>query len=102
MEWCAYIDILYSHISQFYIPLHIYVIGSTVQNGHSPLYMASSQGHTEVVDELLKHGADPNMATFVRVRLVLHIIMICALTECMCAVHDCMRYIMLVSWSSMN
>jgi len=40
--------------------------------------MASSEGHTEVVDKLLKHGADPNMATFVRVRL--RIIMICALT----------------------
>ena len=34
-----------------------------VQNGLSPLYMASDKGHTEVVDILLKSGADPKLTT---------------------------------------
>lgn len=33
------------------------------QNGYSPLYMGSRHGQTEVVDILLKSGADPNLAT---------------------------------------
>ena len=32
-----------------------------VQDGASPLYAASQNGHTEAVDTLLKSGADPNM-----------------------------------------
>ena len=35
------------------------------QNGLSPLYVASENGYNEVVDTLLKHGADPNLATMV-------------------------------------
>jgi len=38
------------------------IISSTVQNGATPLYSASQEGHTEVVDTLLKSGADPNLA----------------------------------------
>lgn len=41
--------------------IHVYTF--TIQNGFSPLYSASEKGHTEVVDILLKHGADPNLAT---------------------------------------
>ena len=33
-----------------------------MQGGRSPLYMASQEGHIEVVDILLKCGADPNLA----------------------------------------
>ena len=33
----------------------------TAQNGVSPLFMASQNGHAEVVNTLLKSGADPNM-----------------------------------------
>ena len=36
-----------------------------IQNGVSVLYSASERGHTEVVDALLKSGADPNLATMV-------------------------------------
>ena len=36
------------------------------QKGISPLYSASAIGHTEIVDILLKHGADPNLPTTVR------------------------------------
>jgi len=47
--------------------MHVYVhvhsiILFTVQNGTSPLYMASQKGHSEVVEVLLKSGADPNLA----------------------------------------
>ena len=40
------------------------------QNGASPLYVASQEGHTEVVDMLLSSGADPNLATKVCTALV--------------------------------
>ena len=39
-----------------------YHILSTMQGGRSPLYMASQEGHIEVVDILLTCGADPNLA----------------------------------------
>ena len=46
--------------------VHVHsVISSTVQGGCTPLYLASEEGHTEVVDTLLKSGADPNLATTV-------------------------------------
>ena len=35
-----------------------YNIYFTVQDGFSPLYVASQEGHTDVVDLLLKAGAD--------------------------------------------
>ena len=35
----------------------------TVQNGASPLYVASQEGHSGVVDILLKAGADVHQAT---------------------------------------
>ena len=39
------------------------VLSLTVQNGFSPLYMASEYGHTEIVDLLVRAGADVNQAT---------------------------------------
>ena len=36
-----------------------------IQNDVSVLYSASERGHTELVDALLKSGADPNLATMV-------------------------------------
>ena len=35
----------------------------TVQDGGSPLYVASHEGHSDVVDILLKAGADVHLAT---------------------------------------
>ena len=33
-----------------------------IQDGHTPLIMASQEGHTSTVDVLLRNGADPNIA----------------------------------------
>ena len=39
---------------------------STIQNGFSPLYVASQVGRIEVVESMLKSGADPNQIISVR------------------------------------
>ena len=45
------------------VHVHVYmIVSSTTQDGLSPLYVASQEGHTDIVDILLKHGADPNLA----------------------------------------
>ena len=36
---------------------------SFLQNGFTPLYMASQEGHVEVVRLLVANRADPNLAT---------------------------------------
>ena len=38
------------------------VLSLTVQGGFSPLYAASQEGHTEIVDLLVRAGADVNQA----------------------------------------
>ena len=35
----------------------------SIQGGYSPLYVASQEGHTDVVDILLMKGADVNQTT---------------------------------------
>ena len=46
-----------------YACVHVHsIVLFTVQNGTSPLYTASQEGHTEVVEMLLTTGADPNLA----------------------------------------
>lgn len=45
------------------------VLSSIAQKGVSPLYAASQSGHTEVVDILLKSGADPNMVLVTAISL---------------------------------
>ena len=37
-----------------------------MQDGVHPLYVSSLLGHAEVVDTLLKNGADPNLTTKVQ------------------------------------
>lgn len=44
---------------------HIHWMVITVQDGTSPLYVASQQDHADVVDALLSSGADPNLAVMV-------------------------------------
>ena len=36
---------------------------SELQDGYSPLYVASQEGHTDVIDILLRKGADVNQTT---------------------------------------
>lgn len=52
---------------------HSYASPSTMQDGISPLYAASKEGHAEVVDTLLKSGADPNLVTMVWILVCLHL-----------------------------
>ena len=42
--------------------MKIYVF-TNIQDGISTLYAASEGGHADIVDMLLKGGADPNVAT---------------------------------------
>ena len=48
----------------YIVCVHTYThyILSTVQEGFNPLYAASGAGYTEIVDALLRWGADPNQA----------------------------------------
>ena len=55
------IHVLYTVISR-----HVYItVLCIMQDGFSPLYVASGVGHTDVVDTLLKNGADPNFSSTV-------------------------------------
>ena len=38
-----------------------------LQDGATPLFMASQNGHTSVVDVLLRHGVDPNVPDIVSI-----------------------------------
>ena len=40
-----------------------FVFSFTVQGGFSPLFAASQEGHTDVVDILVKAGADVSQTT---------------------------------------
>ena len=56
--------ILYSPLCSSFLTGHVYtILSSTVQDGMSPLYVASECGHTEIVDLLLGAGADVHQAT---------------------------------------
>lgn len=44
----------------------VVIFDEPIQDGISPLAVASQFGHTEVVDALLNYGADPNQATMVQ------------------------------------
>lgn len=42
---------------------HKYLSHTHPQEGVTPLYLASEHGHKDVVDPLLKNGANPDLAT---------------------------------------
>ena len=42
------------------------------QNGFSPVFVASMEGHTEVVDLLVQAGADIHLATTDKVHVSIH------------------------------
>ena len=45
---------------------------TSIQDGVSPVYVASKHGHTEVVDLLVQAGADIHLATTAKVRVSTH------------------------------
>ena len=49
-----------SHMYMYMYMLTMYLF-TFLQDGVTPLFMASQDGYTSVVDVLLKHGADPNL-----------------------------------------
>ena len=65
--------LIFRHIESVLIVFHTLAIFcfSQTQNGYSPVYPASQNGHTEVVDLLVKAGADINLAT-TKVRVSIH------------------------------
>ena len=50
----------FRHLCAYYVSLHL-------QSGATPLFMASQNGHSSVVDVLLRHGADPHLANRVSI-----------------------------------
>ena len=54
------------------------ILSFTVQYGASPLFMASQNGHTDIVDLLLKAGADVHQTYTV---LLLYICMFCQTSQ---------------------
>ena len=45
-------------------------LSSTLQDGSTPLILASQNGHTNIVDVLLGNEADPNLAATVSIHVV--------------------------------
>ena len=48
-------------IVNLYVLNNYNILSSTAQNGTSPLFIASQKGHTQIVELLLRKGADPNL-----------------------------------------
>ena len=57
---CAQLDMYSTHLR--YACVHIYTFISTLQDGFSPLYVASQKGRTGVVESMMKNGVDPNQS----------------------------------------
>ena len=65
---CGLVDIHYEWRNLYISYVHSTFI---IQDGFSPLYVASGYGHTDVVDILLRKGADVNQTTTNEVQYVL-------------------------------
>ena len=59
-KWLLRCDYVYIHKNRHVAHMYTFVT-YMLQDGISPLFAASSVGQTEVVDTLLKSGADPNL-----------------------------------------
>ena len=64
----------FRHIESVLMVLHTLTIFyfCQTQNGYSPVYVASQNGHTEVVDLLVQAGADINLASTDEVHVSTH------------------------------
>ena len=70
MQVCGHIP---AHRCSVYIILYMYTLiiplcDCLLQEGISPLHVASQQGHTGIVQVLLDHGAQPNILTKVAIQ----------------------------------
>ena len=63
----------FSHIESVLVLFHtLTILFFQTQDGVSPVYVASQNGHTEVVDLLVQEGADINLATADKVHVSTH------------------------------
>ena len=62
----------FRHIESVLIVFHTLTIFCQTQNGVSPVYAASENGHTEVVDLLVQARADIHLATTDEVHVSTH------------------------------
>ena len=53
-----------SHMYMYMLTMYLFTF---LQTGATALFMASQNGYKSVVDVLLRHGADPNLATTVSI-----------------------------------
>ena len=61
-HFCNLLVCLYKIIIvNLYVLNNYNILSSTAQDGISPLYIASQNGHTQTVELLLREGADPNL-----------------------------------------
>ena len=65
---CLYIII----IVNLYVLNNYNILSSTAQDGTSPLFIASQNGHTQNVELLLKKVADPNLTDMVCGPWIIH------------------------------
>ena len=62
----------FRHIESVLIVFHTLKIFCQTQDGISPVYVASQNGHAEVVDLLVQAGADIHLATTGKVHVSTH------------------------------
>ena len=54
-----------SHMHMYMLTMNLFTF---LQDGATPLFMASQNDHKSVVDVLLRHGADPDLADIVSIK----------------------------------
>ena len=59
---CKVRHIFNKTMSLLYIHLYTHIIIPLTQDGATPLYIASEKGHRDIVNILIRNGADINLA----------------------------------------
>ena len=68
MVICNTEQVVVNFTSHMYMYMLIMYPFTFLQDGVTPLFMASQNGHKSVVDVLLRHGADPDLADIVSIK----------------------------------